>query len=208
MRSCAVRWKEAAVCSVSVRVFLSWQQPAGFRPAVVVLKIFFLFFFILFCFSLCCFLSFSLCCVGVRERRFSAGRGRPAFAVLVFYCVCTVSDWFLLSFFLFVLLFFLCFYLECWDKFKKELWGEGEGELLKWWYENVRQGSGEQDQKAKKQRVRCGAAWNGRQEIFGKGRQTWEKRGRKVRKQRVQCEDRRKTAGIISLSVSANVLKS
>ena len=30
----------------------------------------------------------------------------------------------------------------------------------------------------------------------------------KVRKQRVQCEDRRKTAGIISLSVSANVLKS
>ena len=59
---------------------------------VVVLKIFFLFFFILFRFSLCCFLSFSLCCVGVRERRFSAGRGRPAFAVLGFYCVCTVSD--------------------------------------------------------------------------------------------------------------------
>ncbi len=37
-------------------------------------------------------LSFPLCCAGVLERRFSAGRGRPAFAVLVFYCVCTVSD--------------------------------------------------------------------------------------------------------------------
>ena len=37
-------------------------------------------------------LSFPLCCAGVRERRFSAGRGRPAFAVLGFYCVCTVSD--------------------------------------------------------------------------------------------------------------------
>ncbi len=37
-------------------------------------------------------LSFPLCCAGVLERRFSAGRGRPAFAVLGFYCVCTVSD--------------------------------------------------------------------------------------------------------------------
>ena len=37
-------------------------------------------------------LSFPLCCAGVLERRFSTGRGRPAFAVLGFYCVCTVSD--------------------------------------------------------------------------------------------------------------------
>lgn len=125
-------------------------------------NIFSLFFHIVSFFPLLFFVVFSLLCRG-SGAAFFRRQGKTGFCrvgfLLCLYCFRLI----LLSFFLFILLFFLCFYLECWDKFKKELWGEGEGELLKWWYENVRQGSGEQD--------------------------------RKARKQRVQCEDRRKTAG-------------
>ena len=171
-------------------------------------NIFSLFFHIVSFFPLLFFVVFSLLCRG-SGAAFFRRQGKTGFCrvgfLLCLYCFRLI----LLPFPIDFVAFFLCFYLECWDKFKKELWGEGEGELLKWWYENVRQGSGEQDRKGEETtRAVWGSAEDGRQEIFGKGGKVWKKRGRKVRKQRVRCEDRRKTAGIISLSVSANVLKS